>query len=251
MFLESLCHEASCFVTLTYDEDHLPAGGSLLPEDPQQWLKRFRIALAPTRIRYFLVGEYGESSWRPHYHLSIFGVGPEVGPLIQQTWGKGWTSCYEFNETTAQYVAGYVIKKLTSKDMEALQGRYPEFARMSLRPGLGSAAMLKMSPLFLSGDLQRLVQNTGDVPHQLRLGKRSIPLGRYLRAQLRSAIGIPPATIEANKQRFLYERAIELQELFKATPGALSIKDAYLTSKTQEIRNVESRARVWKKKGSI
>ncbi len=138
--LESFMHDESVFVTLTYDEEHVHPDGHLVPDHVTRWLKRFRKAIYPLKVRYFLCGEYGDTSWRPHYHLSLFGVGRWCEELIEETWPYGFVQVGDFNEQTAQYVAGYVVKKLTNEDHHALDGRPPEYARQSRRPGLDADA---------------------------------------------------------------------------------------------------------------
>ena len=95
-------HEASLydhnrFITLTYDDDHLPPNGWLNLRDVQLWMKRLRKAI-PTKIRYFLTGEYGSNTGRPHYHALLFNCRfPDekpAGKLIlsataDEKWGMG------------------------------------------------------------------------------------------------------------------------------------------------------------------
>lgn len=265
-FLESLSHEENSFVTLTYNDDHLPDGCNLKPEHPRLWLKRLRKAIQPAKVRFFLVGEYGNEGNRPinpHYHLSIFGMGAyspvrysdrviTFEELVSILWEKGFVQVREFNELTAQYVAGYVVKKLHDDQYQNLQGLSPEFARMSNRPGLGSLAMKQIATtISQSPALMLELEKTGDVPQQLQIGRRKIPLGRYLLRKLREEIGFTPEYIEEIKAQRTLVRAVELQELFKATPGALTTTEAYEKSVLQKIRNVESRSRVWKKRGSL
>ncbi|UCS96030.1 MAG: replication initiation protein [Microviridae sp.] len=63
------------FVTLTYNNAHLPKHG-VFKEELQLFLKRMRIKLDRQKvehnIRYFAVGEYGSKSGRPHYHLILW-----------------------------------------------------------------------------------------------------------------------------------------------------------------------------------
>jgi len=149
MMLESYKHAENSFLTLTYDDEHLPARGSLDPSHTQKWLKRFRKAIAPRKVRFYLVGEYGDQSQRPHYHAALFGVGPDgivvnneycsVPDIVSRTWGKGHVMLGSLTSASAQYICGYVTKKMTSKFDPRLNGRYPEFARMSRRPGIGSS----------------------------------------------------------------------------------------------------------------
>lgn len=56
LFLESLVHRSSIFFTLTYRDECLPEGGNLNPRDMTLFLKRLRKAVAPLRIRFFIVG---------------------------------------------------------------------------------------------------------------------------------------------------------------------------------------------------
>lgn len=70
--MEASMHEDNSFITLTYDEEHLPVGRSLVPRDLQLFLKRLRKAV-DVPIRFFACGEYGELNQRPHYHAIIFG----------------------------------------------------------------------------------------------------------------------------------------------------------------------------------
>lgn len=268
-FLESLCHEENCFVTLTYSNEYLPKGGGLEPRDLQLWLKRIRWELSPLRIRYFAVGEYGDETWRPHYHLSVFGVSAYTvvprpqgattfADLAYQAWGKCDRRFFrvdEFNETTAQYVCGYVTKKLTRRDDVRLEGRHPEFARMSRNPGIGSNAMrIVAASLAASDQGQYHVDAGGDVPAELRIGKRKVPLGRFLLQRLRKAYGFTDEYIEFLKARGTYEASVEMSTVLQAALDAsplASPKTAYLQEAIQKIRNVENRAAIRKQRRSI
>lgn len=85
--LELMDHERACFVTLTYNPEHVlrtfcadPSTGAAYPNlslykrDLQLFIKRLRKAFPEVCIRYFGCGEYGPSTFRPHYHLILFGV---------------------------------------------------------------------------------------------------------------------------------------------------------------------------------
>lgn len=261
-FLESLCHEENAFVTLTYDDKHLPADGGLEPKVVSDWLKRVRFAITPRRIRYFLVGEYGEETRRPHYHVSLFGLSgrtDQIGSrtvhygcsqLLWDTWGKGYVKTAEFNEVTAQYVAGYVVKKLTDVSDPRLRGLPPEFARMSTRPGLGAHAMEVIAAQLNGTHLD----NLGDVPHSLKVGSRTIPLGRYLLQKLRKNVGFSDEYISKVKNDLSSEKQIELLALFQDTFNAQDVptfKKVYLADAEHRLRQAEGRSKLWKKKGSI
>ena len=190
--LESFLHEANCFVTLTYSPENLPADGSVSPAHLRNYLKRLRKELSKLdiRVRFFGVGEYGDQTNRPHYHLSLFGCGLEMATVIDNTWPYGFTQTGEFNYSTAQYVCGYTVKKLTNKADQRLDGRHPEFARMSNRPGIGADAMGVIADAVLTDAGLDEFAKTGDVPAAIRMQGKKVPLGRYLRSKLRDDVGV-------------------------------------------------------------
>lgn len=191
--LETMCHKASCFVTLTYDPDHLPSDGSLRPKDVQDFFKRLRRRLEEAgmpSIRYYVVGEYGPETWRPHYHAAIFGIGPEDHDFIFKAWSLGgvplgFVQVGDLNVHSARYISGYVTQKLTKPEDPRLKGKHPEFSRMSRRPGIGTAAVKEIAKTVLSRDGQIAFKATGDVPFSIHFQGRDLPLGRYLRMKLR------------------------------------------------------------------
>lgn len=70
------------FLTLTYNDEHLPPGAQLSKRDLQLFIKRLR--KVNPGIKYFAVGEYGTDKGRPHYHLVIFNLVDLA--LITDTW---------------------------------------------------------------------------------------------------------------------------------------------------------------------
>lgn len=186
--LESYLHVQSAFATLTYAPESCPV--ELKPSHVQLFLKRLRRRYEPARLRYFAVGEYGDRTFRPHYHLALFGVHVADGHIVSDAWGRGFVQLGELNEKSAMYVAGYVCKKMTSAEDPRLLGRHPEFARMSLRPhGIGhGAGPLIAQALTSEGGSNGLMQS-GDVPSEVRIDGKKMPLGRYLRGGLRESVG--------------------------------------------------------------
>lgn len=152
-------HDFNSFVTLTYDDDHVPADLSLHYEDYQLFMKRVRRRFASARVRFYMCGEYGELFGRPHFHSCLFGLDfPDKvycstsptgmrlfrSPVLEQLWPQGFSSIGQVTFESAAYVARYCMKKITGDLAEShYQGRMPEFTHMSLKPGIGRAWLEK------------------------------------------------------------------------------------------------------------
>lgn len=267
IMLESRLHGDNAFVTLTYSEENVrrrsDGCATLDLMDCQKWMKRLRSALHPVKLRYFLVGEYGDETFRPHYHVALFGFKPcaygysGFSPrgvcncvsceLVRRTWGLGHTSVGQLELHSAQYLAGYVVKKMTRRDDVRLQGRRPEFARMSLRPGIGADAMSEVGKVCLEVDQ---VGKEGDVPTGLRHGRRIMPLGRYLRGKLRETLGVKggakTAFIDAQEKEMLV-----MLEASKTDKEAVSLKKQVVRKNSQRVASMVARSKIYKGRKSL
>jgi hypothetical protein len=163
-----MMHEASwweeqgkynIFLTLTYNDEHLPMYGTLVKQDVQDFLKRLRWHISPDKLRYYVVGEYGTTCpnhdikncpacgpiQRPHYHMIIFGWTPtdKVGmgnrdghPIYtSQTIETAWTKRNKAGEKTpiggheigsvtfesCSYVSDYILKKFTGNEYDVAE----------------------------------------------------------------------------------------------------------------------------------
>ena len=153
---ESFLHDRNCFVTLTYDPEHLPEDNSLHYDHIQNFLKRLRKYLFEKYgrlIRFYCCGEYGTKSMRPHFHLIIFGEDFSFdrklwsvrngfklfrSDTLERFWTYGFSSIGSVSYDSVMYVARYVTKKITGNLAEFYyDGLKPEFSRMSRRPGIG------------------------------------------------------------------------------------------------------------------
>lgn len=126
---ESYQYEHNQFITLTYDDENLPAHNHLIYKDYQDFMKRLRKAYPASVIRFAVSSEYGEKFGRPHFHAIIYNlylpdldqVGKSSGhpiyesPNITKIWGKGAVKIGEVNRETCMYVAKYMTKKDVSK----------------------------------------------------------------------------------------------------------------------------------------
>lgn len=168
ILLEQLYHQESWFITLTYDDEHLPPAfpvdpatgeilsvhATLVKSDLQKFFKRLRFN-SKQRIRYYACGEYGTQTYRPHYHAIIFGLHLDDLKVIKRNFGGQpyYTSdfiskCWPFGIhiigrvtfESAAYVARYTMKKAThgyTKDYYEKAAIEPEYQVMSLKPGIG------------------------------------------------------------------------------------------------------------------
>lgn len=183
--LEANSHAHNCFATWTYKE----APPELAPVDMKRAIRRLR-DIYPAPFRYYGVGEYGEVGLRPHYHLALFGVSFMDSDLIAKAWDKGFVHVGELNIDSAKYIAGYVLKKMTSYTNPALEGKQREFARMSLKPGIGALECENIGKR-----LKRAFENGAvalDVPGEIRQAGRKMPVGRYVQSKMREAVGWEP-----------------------------------------------------------
>ncbi|UOF79017.1 replication associated protein [Microviridae sp.] len=161
---EAQLWDKNCFVTLTYDKDHLPVGGGLVYEHFRLFVRRLRKAARKSDVRFYMCGEYGEARRRPHYHACLFnwdfddkvpagksgsGFDQFRSPLLERLWTFGRARVSAMNFETAAYTARYVCAIEDGKGLEKVYEAVDletgevhevprEFARMSLRPGIGA-----------------------------------------------------------------------------------------------------------------
>lgn len=159
---EAKMHQENCFLTLTYDENNLRSDQSLHKEDFQKFFKRLRKQLYPQSPRYYMCGEYGETTNRPHFHACVFGYRPHDLTIyktnasghvlynsksLQKIWTAGHAVIGELTFESAAYVARYVLKKVNGKQAEQhyqhmnaygeIIQKLPEYNQASLKPAIG------------------------------------------------------------------------------------------------------------------
>lgn len=124
------------FVTLTYSDENLKfreVDGVYFPilckEDVQKFFKRLRkhfFGNSGGNIRYFLSGEYGENTLRPHYHAIIYNLPLDdlrlykvvgktiyyISDLLSSIWGLGHVVVGKVNDKTVSYTCSYTLKKV-------------------------------------------------------------------------------------------------------------------------------------------
>lgn len=180
------------FVTLTYDDDHLPhmidkdtgemfGVPSLNTLEIGKFVRKLRKRFGSESLRYFGCGEYGDhktDNLRPHYHVVLFLKenmrAEQLRPFIIDSWGKGLVlGIYPISSKLAEYVAKYSLKRVG----QDYSDRVPPFARMSLKPAIGS--------VFLgSSECRSYVKNQSFVVYDF--SGNSFGLPRYFRDRMYS-----------------------------------------------------------------
>lgn len=196
---ECSLYNDNCFVTLTYNNENNPV--TLVKRDYQLFLKRLRKHIAPTKIRYFMCGEYGKKHLRPHYHMIIFNWIPDDlqhlkfdgknelfrSKTLETLWNIGFVSVGRVTQQSAKYCAKY-LQKLQKIPGDLL----PPFVSMSNRYGIGhdvvDSNMLKTNKLYVNGQY--------------------IPLPRYYKIVLSRDLGFVDEVDVINKRGF--DRAMDI-----------------------------------------
>lgn len=143
---EAKSSTASCFVTLTYNDHHLPLNDeghrTLVTRDMQLFFKKLLKKYPKKGIRRFYCGEYGDKKGRPHYHAIIFNYcpsdlvfykkGKNGDPVyksaeLQRIWGKGFVTVGFVTAASAGYVARYTLKKAGIKPSKRNRRPNPAF----------------------------------------------------------------------------------------------------------------------------
>lgn len=197
MMLEYDNTRKGIFCTLTYNNDHVPFTTdencefgwlTLCKSDVQLFFKRLRKKFPDRQLKYYIAGEYGPTTERPHYHACIFGL--SLGDLhgvrpvglndlnqpwytakeIADSWSLydpvsgtfdpiGFVQVSDLNWKTCAYCSRYVQKKVFHCSNLCVErfGCDPEFSIMSRRPGLGASYMenhpdwTEYSQVYISG----------------------------------------------------------------------------------------------------
>lgn len=154
---EKQLHAASSFLTLTYEDKKVPAGGTLVKRDLVLFMKRLRQYFVRQGfgdgVRFYACGEYGETTLRPHYHVLLLshdfpdkvywkkaksGLPLYNSDALSRLWPDGFSVVGTVDFDSCCYVARYIMKKRSGPSAAEYYGDViPEFTVMSRNPGLG------------------------------------------------------------------------------------------------------------------
>lgn len=203
LMFEKAVSKNAYFLTITYDDDHIPKNHQLVKQHLESFIKDIRNYYynhyGLDKIRYYAVGEYGSKSGRCHYHAIIFNLpltdldfkafgidGKSLGfhpvgksttgeilyqfDLLNDLWSRGFVVVGEVSLASASYVARYVDKKRLAGVKNKLlisNGIVPEFSICSRMPGIGSLYFEKYYEKILDENLVVWIEG------------KSLSVGRY------------------------------------------------------------------------
>lgn len=154
------------FITLTYDTAHVPITNngfmSLSKRDIQLFMKRLRKANKKAgndnKLSYYVCGEYGGKTRRPHYHAIIFNALVET---FQDSWQVGQIHYgYDASEAAVGYTLKYMSKG-HNRPAHERDDRQTEFSLMS--KGLGASYLTPEMVKWHNDDpLNRMYVNLND-----------------------------------------------------------------------------------------
>lgn len=247
LYQESKFHMYNSFLTLTYAPEHYPVDGTLVKRDLQLFMKRVRKYFSNLypgiKIRYFAVGEYGEQTYRAHYHLIVYGVdfhedrrlhsknrlGQQkyVSATLTKLWGLGNCEIGSVSPDSCGYVAGYAFKKLNGQLAEChyfvrvdeITGeiiyRQREFALMSTHPGIA----YKHYEQYGDADFRR-----GSCIYK---GKQ-VPIPKYFDRKLKEVDPLRLESIKTGRFEDMLAKAAD------NTPERLAVKEEIAAAKRRE-----------------
>jgi len=228
---ESQMHDSSAFVTLTYDDEHIPYGGVLHYKHFQLLMRKLRKRVPG--VRFFMCGEYGEKLFRPHYHAALFGISfgdrypwrkSSAGfqlyrsPSLDALWDFGTAEIGELSFDSAAYVARYCMKKITGDQAEAHYARLvpdtgeiiqlpAEFMRCSLKPGIGASWLQAFRSDLFAFDACIMDGKTVPIPRFYKDRFTSDELSDYTMRRYAVSEGSDEGSLERLRVREIVARA--------------------------------------------
>ena len=215
---------SALFITLTYDDEHIEYNlnyePSVVKKTMQDYLKRIR---KYSKFRYYLVGEYGTQTKRPHYHLLIFSYDLNFIDKLESSWKFGFIKIGTITIKSINYVTKYHVNR-TSYPGDA----NPSFNLMSKNPAIGLSYVDKYKT-FHDGRIDRAFYHEMD--------NKKFRLPRYLKEKIYNESDLrninhensiyvdnklknlemdtKSANLDINTYKLDFERRIEKQKRFR------------------------------------
>lgn len=223
---------SSSFLTLTYSDEKLPLvyhseTGEWIPtlvkSHARNWIQSVRRSATAVGLprRFFMAGEYGTKTGRPHLHCILFGIGPTWQSRFEPLWEHGFQSWFDASPRAMAYVAKYCLKHGRDPELElrtstphcdeaTCRVTVPPFRRMSRNPPIGAGLVRKVAasvskPATVSGMLEQEKMLKGEV----RFGKDVYPMDRTMRDRLDRELADNYALDSVTRDRMLRKESYE------------------------------------------
>lgn len=167
--------QQSLFLTLTYEDAPMTSSlyMTLVKKHCQDYMKRLRKATPGIKYTYYMCGEYGGRTWRPHYH-QILMCTPMIDPVeVERAWQHGFV---KYGTVTGASI-GYVLKYMQKPGKIPLHrndDRVPEFSLFS--KGIGANYLTDAAIKWHKADLSR--------HYVVAPGGFKLPIPRYYRSKI-------------------------------------------------------------------
>lgn len=121
--------QGASFVTLTYDDDHIPytdtGHNTLRRKDLQDFMKRLRRRMEyyhdDTKFKYIACGEYGDKFGRSHMHIVFLGLSDyQIKAYTKKVWPYGIVDVGPLTSGGVRYVLKYCTKSAPPESVKAL-----------------------------------------------------------------------------------------------------------------------------------
>lgn len=203
LYYESTLHSNITFVTLTYNQQKVPqvvdtktgeVHLSLCKKHFQDWIKRFRRSSEyhnrSKDFKYFMCGEYGPTTLRPHYHVIFFGLRRyDILPALkdwEDRFGFTHSKNVQFNSNSlvkiSRYVSKYCSKGVFSNPKEISTNIEKAFRMCS--KGIGKNYVQEMKSFHLDPIKNKDYQLALDRRLVVLPDNKAYPMPRYYREKI-------------------------------------------------------------------
>lgn len=180
LFHEQQSSFLTLFTFLSYDDDNLPImdGYPVLNwSDITLYLKRVRKELATldVKLTYFIAGEYGPRTLRPHYHslfffhrdtpLTDFRDTAFFINVLRKHWNKGFiNSEVPCSDGVSGYCSKYIMKNISNL-YQFYKHTYSYYYKDAKYADLKHSLLTSTS--LSETSVQKVLETTLDIPHQM------------------------------------------------------------------------------------
>lgn len=203
--------ETATFWTFTYSDEKLPKDGKLEKKEVQKAIKRLRqrnLKVSKKKIKYFLCGEYGEKTNRPHYHAIFFNVHESLNDEMDQIWENGNVFCGSVTQASIHYVTKYILKNL--KGIKTIN---ETFALMSKALGINYVEKYKKNHFSKEYDVSPdgVILGTKKLSYITMEGGFKMPIPRYYKEKMFSRVTREKMAKES-QERMIKKSLKEMQD---------------------------------------